>query len=246
MRPLGFAVAVIVIEARGRQSHRAGIGPVQMAERRCRFNSLRKYRMNLPPAWPCIRSPGTRSADRRRVIADASPDGRERGVGDQGWETIVISIIPIRNNPKRAGGEPSRFWPAHLKPKPTFARQRRPLEQLTSTRHDKGLSQAKAAEALRHWQLDCLGCAGWTPPRLPVCGVAAHRRRGAPEPYAVCAFSRIARAAATMFIREGRTSSHLRVLRPQSGFTHNWPSSNRSRASMMRLEISPTSGTRGE
>lgn len=81
--PLGFAFAAIVIGDRGRRSHRAGVGPLQMAERRCRLNRLQKCRSNPSPAWPCIRSPGTRSADRRRVIADASSDGRERGFGDQ-------------------------------------------------------------------------------------------------------------------------------------------------------------------
>jgi hypothetical protein len=40
-----------------------------------------------------------------------------------------------------------------------------------------------------------------------------------------CAFGhlaalRIRLAAWTMFMRAGRTSSHLRVLRPQSGLTH--------------------------
>jgi hypothetical protein len=50
-------------------------------------------------------------------------------------------------------------------------------------------------------------------------------------------------AAEIMLTRAGRTSSHLRVFRPQSGLTQSCLSVSRSRASARRSVISPTSGT---
>jgi IS5 family transposase len=58
--------------------------------------------------------------------------------------------------------------------------------------------------------------------------------------------ARSSRAAATMFTSEGRTSSHLRVFRPQSGLIQSCASESRSLASLSRSVISPISGTRGE
>ncbi len=49
--------------------------------------------------------------------------------------------------------EPVPFWPVHLMPKSLRSpRQRRLLEQLIAARKNKGLTQAKVAEALRRPQ----------------------------------------------------------------------------------------------
>ena len=60
------------------------------------------------------------------------------------------------------------------------------------------------------------------------------------------ASARNSRAAATMLTSAGRTSSHLRVFKPQSGLIQSWASDSRCRASLSRSVISPISGTRGE
>src|ERR1700722_8752231 len=57
---------------------------------------------------------------------------------------------------------------------------------------------------------------------------------------------RNSRAAATMLTSAGRTSSHLRVFRPQSGLIHICESESCFRASTIRFFISAVSGTRGE
>ncbi len=58
--------------------------------------------------------------------------------------------------------------------------------------------------------------------------------------------ARNSRAAATMLTSAGRTSSHLRVFRPQSGLIQSCESDSRFRASVISSFISPVSGTRGE
>ena len=58
--------------------------------------------------------------------------------------------------------------------------------------------------------------------------------------------SLIARAAATIAARAGRTSSQRRVLSPQSGFTQSWEGDNTLQAFFKRPSISSSAGMRGE
>ncbi len=55
-----------------------------------------------------------------------------------------------------------------------------------------------------------------------------------------------AAAAVTMFSSAGFTSSHLRVFRPQSGFTRNCLTDSHSLALASSASISDPDGTRGE
>ncbi|MER8485136.1 transposase, partial [Mesorhizobium sp. M1322] len=50
---------------------------------RCRLNTPQKCRLNLPQYSAAAGLPERAPGDRRRVIVDASPDGRERDFGDQ-------------------------------------------------------------------------------------------------------------------------------------------------------------------
>ena len=59
----------------------------------------------------------------------------------------------------------------------------------------------------------------WSSLRWPSYGVATREER-CKRAFGHFAAPRIRLAAWTMFMRAGRTSSHLRVLRPQSGLTH--------------------------
>lgn len=82
---------------------------------------------------------------------------------------------------------------------------------------------------------------------LPL-GSIAHRslsNTAIPE-HGQAAARRSCLAAATMLTSAGRTSSHLRVFRPQSGLTQSCSSAMRSRARLSRCVISTVSGTRGE
>src|SRR5262245_26596774 len=65
------------------------------------------------------------------------------------------------------------------------------------------------------------------------------QRRGRRRRYAS---ARNSRAAATMLVSAGFTSSHLRVFRPQSGLIQSWASESLCRASLSSSVISPTSG----
>ena len=72
----------------------------------------------------------------------------------------------------------------------------------------------------------------------------ALRKCGAPSLFQCFAAARSCCAAWTMLTRAGRTSSHFRVFRPQSGLIQSCRSLRRRRASCSSSVISPTSGTR--